>query len=144
MGRESISRNALSGVPYGLPRAADDDRQKENVMEKKEGCFFGLFRPECYSRLDNLKKQIVSLKYDLEIERQSLRFAEDEAVKLHEMNEKLKEENEALKKEQSFAWDRAENEYNENIKAADLMIRYDELLQKLNELNEKMKGWLKS
>lgn len=113
-------------------------------MERKEGFFFGLFRPECCSCLDNLKKQIVSLKYDLEIERQSRRFAEDDAVKLYEMNEKLKEENEALKKENSFALDRAENEYNENIKAAELMIRYDELLQKLNELNEKMKGWLKS
>lgn len=113
-------------------------------MGKKEGCFFGLFRPECCSRLDNLKKQIVYLKYDLEIEKKSRRFAEDDAVKLYEMNEKLKEENEALKKEKSFAWDRAENEYNENIKAAELMIRYDELLQKLNELNEKMKGWLKS
>ena len=94
-------------------------------------------------KLDNLKKQIVSLRDDLEIERQSRRFAEDGAVKLYEMNGKLKEENEALKKEKSFAWDRAEKEYNENIKAAELMIRYDELLQKLNELNEKMKGWLK-
>lgn len=112
-------------------------------MEKKEGCFFGLFRPECYSRLDNLKKQIVSLKYDLEIERQAHRFAEDDAVKLYEMNEKLKAENEAIKKENHLAWDRAENEYNENIEAAELMIRYNELLQKLNELNEKMKGWLK-
>ena len=112
-------------------------------MEKKEGCFFGLFRPECCSCLDNLKKQIVSLKYDLEIERQSRRFAEDEAVKLYEMSENLKDKIEALEKEQSFAWDRAEKEYNENIKAAELMIRYDELLQKLNELNEKMKGWLK-
>lgn len=93
---------------------------------------------------DNLKKQIDSLKHDLEIERQSRRFAEDEAVKLYEMNENLKDKIEALEKEQSFAWDRAEKEYNENIKAADLMIRYDELLQKLNELNEKMKGWLKS
>lgn len=112
-------------------------------MEKKEGCFFGIFRPECYSRLDNLKKQIVSLKYDLEIERQAHRFAEDDTVKLYEMNEKLKAENEALKKEKHLAWDRAENEHNENIEAAELMIRYNELLQKLNELNEKMKGWLK-
>ena len=112
-------------------------------MEKKEGCFFGLFRPECCSRLDNLKKQIVSLKYDLEIERQARRFAEDDAVKLYEMNEKLKAENEAIKKEKHLAWDRAENEHNENIEAAELMIRYNELLQKLNELNEKMKGWLK-
>ena len=70
-------------------------------------------------------------------------FAEDEAVKLYEMSENLKDKIEALEKEQSFAWDRAEKEYNENIKAAELMIRYDELLQKLNELNEKMKGWLK-
>lgn len=92
---------------------------------------------------DNLKEQIVSLKYDLEIERQSRRFAEDDAVKLYEMSENLKDKIEALEKERSFAWDRAEKEYNENIKAAEIMIRYDELLQKLNELNEKMKGWLK-
>lgn len=126
-----------------MPRAADDDRQMEDIMEKKERCFFGLFRAECCSRLDNLKKQINDLKYNLEIEKQSRRLAEDDAVKLYEMKERFKEENDALKKEKSFAWDRAENEYNENIKAAELMIRYDELLQKLNELNEKMKGWLK-
>ena len=113
-------------------------------MKMEERCFFGTFCPECCcSRLNSLKKQIVSLKCDLESERQSRRFAEDDAVKIHEMNEKLKEENAALKKEKSFAWERAENEYNENIEAAELMIRYDELLQKLNELNEKMKGWLK-
>lgn len=119
-------------------------------MEKKEGCFFGLFRPKCYSCLDSLNNQIVSFKYDLEIERQSRRFAEDEAIKLYEMNEELKEENEALKKENealkkenSFAWESGDHEYNENIKAAELMTRYDELLQKLNELNEKMKEWLK-
>lgn len=112
-------------------------------MEKKEGCFFGLCRPECCPHLDNLKKQIVSLKNDLEIERQSRRFTEDNAVKTYEMNEKIKEENEAIKKEKSFAWDRAENEYNENIEAAELMTRYDELLQKLNKLNEKMKEWRK-
>lgn len=112
-------------------------------MKKKEGCFFWAFRPECCSLLDNLKKQNVSLKYDLEIERQSRRFAEDDAVKLYEMSEKLKEENEALKKEKSLAWGRAEKLHDENIDAAELMIRYDELLQKLNELNEKMKGWLK-
>ena len=77
------------------------------------------------------------------IERQACRFAEDDAVKLHEMCEKLKEENEALKKEKSLAWGRAEKFHDENVDAAVLMIRYDELLQKLNELNEKMKGWLK-
>lgn len=48
-----------------------------------------------------------------------------------------------VKKEKSLAWGRAEKLHDENIDAAELMIRYDELLQKLNELNEKMKGWLK-
>lgn len=34
---QKLSRNAREGVPYGLPRAADDDRQKGGCNGKEIG-----------------------------------------------------------------------------------------------------------
>lgn len=120
--------------------------KKKNPKSEFRGCYLA----EGSGRFGNWSEATFHFEYVNEVGGDyndiyiTVSAEEDDAVKLYEMNEKLKEENEALKKEKSFAWDRAENEYNENIKAAKLMIRYDELLQKLNGLNEKTKRWLKS